>query len=401
MLRLITGANGAGKSVRAIERMYQYHADGVQVFACGFTNLRVPFAQQFPDPRRWRELPPNSVLFVDEAQQVWRARSAGQKIPREVEDLETHRHQGVDLVLITQSPSYIDSHLRSLISEHEHLVAWGNNAARIFKFAECFDDVKSLGTRSRGQYIEWKYPEAHFGDFDSAFVHLKKPKKPWQHYLSKVLFVGAGIVGVWSLWSVSKWWWDDEAPAPAVEAAAKNPSAGKAPKSGFSLFGAGSATPVRSFANAQEYLRFEKARIPEKPWSAPAYDAREVKAEPELYCMASGEGGDRSCNCKTEQGTRYLLPMAQCELMARWGPAYNPYKGPKQPASTAQQGGPGGGDASNAQFRIMHIMFKARWVTLARVWRYYWTLLRLLLDRLLHGDSSPDENRSLAACKSI
>jgi hypothetical protein len=52
-------------------------------------------------------------------------------------------------------------------------------------------------------------------------------------------------------------------------------------------------------------------------------------------------------------------------------------------------------------FRIMHIMFKARWVALARVWRYYWTLLRLLLDRLLHGEGSPDENRSLAACKSI
>lgn len=47
----------------------------------------------------------------------------------------------------------------------------------------------------------------------------------------------------------------------------------------------------------------------------------------------------------------------------------------------------------------MHIMSKARWLTVARAWRYYWTLLKLLLDRLLHGDSSPAENRSLEACK--
>lgn len=53
----------------------------------------------------------------------------------------------------------------------------------------------------------------------------------------------------------------------------------------------------------------------------------------------------------------------------------------------------------DSEIGSLHIMSGARWVALGRVWRYYWLLLKLLLDRLLHGDSSPTENRSLEACR--
>ena len=77
MLHLITGQNGAGKSLRAIELMYKRHGEGMEVYAFGFRGLKVPFVKQFADPRKWRDLPSNAVLFVDEAQQVWRTRLAG------------------------------------------------------------------------------------------------------------------------------------------------------------------------------------------------------------------------------------------------------------------------------------------------------------------------------------
>lgn len=66
-------------------------------------------------------------------------------------------------------------------------------------------------------------------------------------------------------------------------------------------------------------------------------DGREVKSEPRLYCMASGEGIDQTCTCLTEQGTKWQIRIDQCVQMARWGPAYNPYKEAAQLASESSQ----------------------------------------------------------------
>lgn len=349
MLYLITGSNGAGKSLRAIWRMYRDHSEGKRVFANGFRNLRVPFAEDFPDPRKWRELPPNSVLYIDEAQRVWRSRPPSVKVPPEVVDLETHRHQGIDIVLITQAPTLIDSHIRHLISGHEHLVAWGQSAARVFKFAECYDDVKSLGTRTRGEYEEWKHPQVHYGDYDSAEVHTKKPGKPWRHYAAKVLFALAGLL---TLYGIYAWFASPDEPEPAKEDAQVK---AKAERSSFAAAFSG-PSGKRVYAHLQDYLQQHAPRHAEMPWTRPVMDDRPVVAEPALWCMSSGWEGDETCTCKTEQGTRHILPLNRCRDIARWGGAYNPYAKAEAPVmpplerSTADDPGASG---SNGALRIM------------------------------------------------
>lgn len=349
MLYLITGSNGAGKSLRAIWRMYKDHADGKRVFHNGFRNLRVPFAEEFPDPRKWRDMPPNSVLYIDEAQRVWRTRPPTVKPPPEVIDLETHRHQGIDIVLITQAPTLIDSHIRHLISGHEHLIAWGQSASRVFKFAECFDDVKSLGTRGRGEYEEWPHPKAHYGDYDSAEVHTKKPPIPWRHYAGRALFVLAALVGVWGAWSVYTHYIADPEPGESDSTPAK-PKPGKSASASLFSF-SGKEGP--RYPTLDAYNRAHAARDAARPWTAPVFDEREVVAEPEVYCMASGEGRDVSCSCITEQGTRYLLSPGQCQRIARWGPAYNAYRAPSKPPSGAVASASGDASGANEPLRIM------------------------------------------------
>ena len=100
-------------------------------------------------------------------------------------DLETHRHQGIDIYLITQSPMYLDSHLRPLISSHEHLISYDKSSARLFRFTECYEDVKSSALRSKAQFEVWKYPVVHYADYDSAEVHTKA-KVPWRQRIAKL-----------------------------------------------------------------------------------------------------------------------------------------------------------------------------------------------------------------------
>ena len=74
-------------------------------------------------------------------------------------------------------------------------------------------------------------------------------------------------------------------------------------------------------------------RISTMPWTAPIFDDRQARADPQLVCMASLEGldaqgvrQDASCRCLTEQGTAYELSQPECRTLARNGPVYNPYR---------------------------------------------------------------------------
>ncbi|APO90444.1 zonular occludens toxin domain-containing protein [Xanthomonas euvesicatoria] len=349
MLHLITGQNGSGKSLRAIQIMYERHGQGMEVYACGFRGMKAPFVKPFADPRRWAELPPNSVLFVDEAQQVWRTRPPTRPVPPEVQALETHRHQGIDIYLITQSPMYLDSHIRPLITTHQHLVSYDKGSARLFQFSECREDVKSAALRNKSDFKVWRYPTEHYADYESAEVHTTKPKIPWRQRAAKVLFVGAALLLVWAIWSA----FFRDPPEPDVKPKADKPASSLMAVLQPGLAGSTAMAPV--YVNAQDYAAHHHARIAELPWSMPALDARAVVAEPELYCMASGPKSDRTCTCLTEQGTRYLLPRPRCEYVARWGGSYNPYREPRkdapmQPSQTAQNG-PSDADGG---FRIMY-----------------------------------------------
>ena len=52
---------------------------------------------------------------------AFRPRSSGSPVPDYVSELETHRHKGYDLFLITQHPMLIDGNVRKLTGKHYHV----------------------------------------------------------------------------------------------------------------------------------------------------------------------------------------------------------------------------------------------------------------------------------------
>ena len=84
---------------------------------------------------------------------------------------------------------------------------------------------------------------------------------------------------------------------------------------------------------AAEYLEQHQPRVPALPYSAPIFDDRHARTNPQILCMSTGtrldDDGvhlDGTCTCLTEQGTRYALELQQCRHIARFGPPYNPYR---------------------------------------------------------------------------
>ncbi|MBB6183287.1 zonular occludens toxin domain-containing protein [Oleiagrimonas soli] len=305
MIKVFTGANGAGKTLRMIWYMLQLRKSEPDrpMFYHGIHGLTIPGIEHLDDPKKWMDCPNGSVIFLDEAQAVFRAQQ-GAAVPKHLTELEEHRHRGIDFYMTTQHPGFLHTHIRKLNPTHEHLVSLTNNSARIFSYNEINQNPETK--RSGADFKVWVYPKEIFSCYESATMHTKRIQfPPW---LKKaIIFIAiAAILFGYVFYGVSK---DvkhgQDAPSAAVYAPGARPK------------------PL----TAEEYVHQFVPRLASKPWSAPAWDGRSPSSSPEIYCIELQDDDALRCSCVTEQGTDYDLPPRQCHRIALHG-NYNPYRDP-------------------------------------------------------------------------
>lgn len=318
-IQLITGLIGSGKTLRAVQYIDKEVKSGRAVYVCNINGLNIPGVIPFDNPKDWQDLPPGSLLVVDEAQRYWRSRRSAD-VPPELQAMETSRHDAVSFLLLTQQPTYLDKHLRGLVTRHEHLYRrMGLPSSQLFAWDRCVDDPQSPTDKEGADQSIFVYPKELFGKYQSAEQHTVKPRLGMRGKLIIVAFVVVGLAIAYIVKGVTS---DTKTPI-----ATSTASVG----AGF-LPAAGNRTPQGS-VSTEDYLLRMVPRLQGAQWSAPIFDDRKAQADPQLFCMASGAGVDSlgkhkssSCTCYTEQSTRVELEAFRCELIARNGPPYNPYK---------------------------------------------------------------------------
>lgn len=322
-ITLITAPPGSGKSLRVVWYIREALKAGEQVFVCNLNGLinTGEFTGWIPfdDPTKWESLPAGAVLVVDEAQQFFRAATGS--VPNYIAAMETIRHRGIRLILITQHPMLLHSNIRALVGRHEHLVREnGKSSAIVFRRNSVIDNVRSDSALNKEDYSTWPYPTELYAAYKSAEVHTVKRTVTSRAKRAIVLGVLAVLMFSFVSYRVKSRISEDAAAVEAAKANAPTDTATGAKASDFAP------------KTAAEYADYFTPVIPSMPWSMPATMQREVLAQPNVYCMSS----ELFCNCLTEQGTRYRLPDAECRDIARNGPPYNPY----QDQSTTWRGQP-------------------------------------------------------------
>ena len=326
MIRLITGLPGAGKSLRLVQAIKQYLAEGRNVYVEGIDNL-TDFGWQACNARRWQDLPDGSVIVVDECQKVWPSRRNGDP-PEDIRALSEHRHHGLDFVLCSQHPTMLDSYIRKLVGQHEHVLRqFGMQASRVITWTECQDDPQSQGTRSRGTEALWKYPSELYPLYKSATLHTVKRRIPLRLKLIPVLLlVVVGLV----------WYGLRSVTSLAGSHGSAKPVAAAAPDALPASLAASAKGQVK-YANTADYVKAQVPRVAGMPWSAPIFDERPVLAQPELYCMQMQVPDEpMRCKCYTEQLTPAHIAIDDCHRIAREG-IYNPFRQPFQQKVEGQQ----------------------------------------------------------------
>ena len=229
MIYLITGVPGSGKTLYAVSTLVKslvdqkLTKDGKQInrrlLVDGIPDLLIPHELMAtpkvetmadlikgkgdePPPApvgngvwNWFEwCQPGDVIVIDEVQRYWRPRGMGIKPPKEIQLLETHRHFGVDFVIITQSPMLIDQNVRRLVGRHQKVRRLlGMQRAIIYDWDGCSatENVKAATATSF-----FNYPKTAYALYKSSELHTKQKQKiPLWFGIPVLALVGLVLIG--------------------------------------------------------------------------------------------------------------------------------------------------------------------------------------------------------------
>jgi zona occludens toxin len=327
-MSLLTGILGSGKTLRAVQLMNEAIKEDEKVYQSGFKGLEVPGVIDWEDPRKWQELPSGAILFVDEAQKWFGERRSGYA-PDYLKAMNTMRgEEGVRMVLLTQHPKYLDSHIKDLVGCHEHLLREsGKLASKLYRCDEIMEDPRSPRGRSKADYEVFRFPIETAGKMyvSANSPHTIKYRMP-ALVKKAILIGGAGalvLCGVWFFMFRSAYADVASTKEQGAGAAAGAPTATRSGSGDPASTSSASRVAMRT---GTDYIAAITPQVQDVPWSAPAFMARPVVSDPHIYCMST----NNSCRCVTEQHTRVVVRDDVCRDIARWGEPYNPFKPPAE-----------------------------------------------------------------------
>ncbi|MDC5073450.1 zonular occludens toxin domain-containing protein [Acinetobacter baumannii] len=261
MLTLISATPGSGKTLKAVELIYECLNNGYVVYS-NILGLKVPGVIQISSQEDWRDLDhfrrqniemlkTPIAVFYDEAHehpafaekdllknyQIDRSDydldidivnlddslTATQKKQRideinrkyktaldikkeQIREIGTalsmHRHFGFDIFLITQSPKKLAPHILADVGTHLHLRrVFKMKRATIYEFPEAHTTVSKAVRDDAINKTIWKFPKHLYGTYTSTEVDTHKQKIPLKYIIILVLvFIGIPSYVARSLW---------------------------------------------------------------------------------------------------------------------------------------------------------------------------------------------------------
>ncbi|QMT33766.1 zonular occludens toxin domain-containing protein [Conchiformibius steedae DSM 2580] len=338
MIILQTGVPGSGKTASVVamlmnDESYTHFTDkdGVKkkrpLFVNGINELLLEHTQLDDEQIRAQPLqdflPYGSLVVIDEVQRLMGARSPASKVPPYIEALATHRHHGLDIILITQHPSFLDPFVRKLVQRHIH-ISIKAVGRKLYEWNECVDQPDSPVNIARAIERQFKLPKQAFEQYKSAEVHTK-PKRRLPKSLIFLIFL-LPILTVYGYYTFSrlkdKYTGNEQTP---TEQAASAVVASDTVTDAGGLVD----TPATTTGQSLTAEMFAPT-IPEKPESKPLYDGvRQVRTFERI--AACVKGGQTGCTCYSDQATPLIeISKSQCLQYVKNGLPFDPYREPPQ-----------------------------------------------------------------------
>jgi zona occludens toxin len=344
MLTVLTGLPGSGKTAGCVERFLLPLAakdwledavtpDGakVKIKRRLFTNINGLLLEHelidADDLMRWHEwVKPGDLIVFDEVQKPWPLTGANRDQPKCITELETHRHYGIDMILMTQHPMLINAAIVRLAGQHLHIRKLG--ASRFATIYEWDGVSRTLLYKNAFAKKAWRRGKQVEKMYRSSSLHTKQkraiPTVLWVILACLILFP----LAAWKFGSGFKDRYFGGKPLIASATTEKAASG--------TISTAVSGGPVASGRVVIDDATAWTPRVSMRPESAPAFDElRKVVAMPMVagaVCNAKG------CRCVTQQGTNAGLTDAQCRAWLE-DPPFDVYSARREVAAATHLSG--------------------------------------------------------------
>lgn len=353
MLYLITGANGAGKTLNTLKWVAERAAkESRPVCHNGrFEPVEGGALASWKriDFKDWQDEPDGTIFLIDECHNDLPLRPSSSAPPDAVKMLAEHRRRGMDFYLVTQHPQNIDSFVRRLIGSpgwHRHLKrTFGADLVSVLEWSAVNPNCEKAGAGKSGTVSMQPFPKEVYGWYKSASLHTGKTRVPMKVY-ALVLFAVLGplllFLGVRSVYQNTTRRAEPVQPAGAASGSGGAAVSGGVPASASVRY---ADKPVKTFA---AFIQENEPRVSGLPHTAPKYDevTRPTRAPVPAACI---EMESKGCKCYTQQGTLIVgMPRDLCSSIVRAGffMDFDPGAGR---SSSVQQGGPARGDSPHPQ----------------------------------------------------
>lgn len=317
MFLIVTGLPGSSKTSHVIAKYMNVkdrpiYYRGINLTEEGKKRLRWTELTD-DETMRWRELlPEGSLLIVDEAQELFPVRHSTKPVPPALSALEKHRHQGWDVVFITQSPNLLDVHARIICNQHLHYerpfnMPYANQYHCGVGFVSP-TNRSELTSRCNMKRVDLAKPA--WGLYVSASQHTHKAKPPLKVILLIVIplivvpiafykfFTGLSIGNTQDVETV------ETQSSPVMAPASLSP--GQSAGTSYRIeWGSAFSPDVKGL-----------------PFTAPIYreQAMNPKSVPVVHGCMSMRSDFSDCKCYTQQGTRITdMPWQMCVRVLKDG----------------------------------------------------------------------------------
>lgn len=295
MFYLVTGANGAGKTLNTLKWVRELSVKENRPVCHNGRFEPVEGGElaswQKIDAKDWQSQPDGTIFLIDECHNDFPIRPTGSTPPEHVRMLAEHRRRGFDFYLVTQHPQNIDVFVRRLIGSpgwHRHLKrTFGADLVSVLEWPAVNAQCEKDGSGSSGSVTMQAFPKEVYGWYRSASLHTGKkriPKAVWMLGACALLVPVLGYFAFTTVYSNVT-----NQAKPATETIANQPG-------GNVQTAAASRTMT-----TMEYLDHRKPRIPDFAHTAPAYDdvTKPTEAPYPAACVQMG----KTCKCYTQQAT--------------------------------------------------------------------------------------------------
>jgi len=309
MLYLITGANGAGKTLNTLKWVRERSVkEGRPVCHNGrFEPVEGGELESWKkiDAKDWQAQPDGTIFLIDECHNDFPTRSAGSTPPDYVRMLAEHRRRGFDFYLVTQHPQNIDVFVRRLIGSpgwHRHLKrTFGADLVSVLEWPAVNPQCEKDGSGSSGSVSMQAFPKEVYGWYRSASLHTGKKRIPKAVWMLGVCLL---LVPVFGYFAITGFYGNVTKQAkPSTENETTAP--GQIPSQQHQQ----PLQPNRKLT-ADEYVTERVARLADFPHTAPAYDdvTKPTEAPYPAACVQMG----KTCKCYTQQATLLQVSGTVC-----------------------------------------------------------------------------------------